>query len=129
MAEAASWRHGCLFSLLFAGSWVSKLAQHSKVHKFFARMIKTGKKIQFLIILYPFPVFLLICENIMRFLLITLLDRIPFSTSCTDRQTSLLSKLSCTSSCPADDTGSLLSLTTYHLLTILSKNLSIYFSR
>jgi len=47
MAEAASWRHGCLFSLLFAGSWISKLAQHSKVHKFFARMIKTGKKIQF----------------------------------------------------------------------------------
>ena len=38
MADAASWRHGCLFSLLFAGSWISKLAQHSKVHKFFARI-------------------------------------------------------------------------------------------
>jgi hypothetical protein len=81
MAEAASWRHGCLFSLLFAGSWVSKLAQHSKVHKFFARMIKTGKKIQFLIILYLFPGFLLICKNIMRFLLIVFLVKLHFSIS------------------------------------------------
>jgi len=66
---------------VFAGSWISKLAQHSKVHKFFARMIKAGKKIQFLIILYLFPGFLLICENIMRFLLIVFLVKLHFSIS------------------------------------------------
>lgn len=40
-------------------------------------MIKTGKKIQFLITLYLFPGFLLICENIMRFLLIVFLVKLP----------------------------------------------------